>query len=413
MEVLIIHDRLEATESIKQVLLDQDVDSSEIESALDIRTARSFVRDKSYDLIILDLTVPNVIGRDQPSFAQVETFLREIYEFEDLLAPGDLIGISQEAEALALMQSGLGLHFMIALTEDLDGNWKSQLGDKIKYSMRSTKSKQLSMARKHGIDVLLVTAMDKEFAPYRTLFELNDFPLFPGVYSFVFTDKLGTLRNGIAFSVGASGQASAASRTQSLISWFRPRVALMSGYCGGVKQQVQLGDLCFFESTAPWDYGKWSETRDENGNLVSEQFSSRPTALTLNDQQLRNAARHLVESSGDMSRQETETVNQLAPLPSISPQFRLTQAASGSAVVANDTIISQIIGLNDAIRAVDMESFGFYDACLNTFVAKPRFLCLKAVSDFCNGEKGDDYHSVCSYLSAITVRRLLMERIEF
>tara|TARA_R100001369_G_scaffold70024_2_gene97714 strand:+ start:1366 stop:2607 length:1242 start_codon:yes stop_codon:yes gene_type:complete len=413
MEVLIIHDRFEATESIKQVLVDQEVDESQITSASDIRTARSFVRDKSYDLIILDLTVPNVTGRDQPSFAQVETFLREIYEFEDLLAPGDLIGISQEAEALKLMQSGLGLHFMIALTEDLDGNWKSQLGDKIKYSMRSTNSKQLSMARKHGIDVLLVTAMDKEFAPYRTLFGLNDFPLFPGVYSFVFSDKSGTVRNGIAFSVGASGQASAASRTQSLISWFRPRVALMSGYCGGVKGQVQLGDLCFFESTAPWDYGKWSETRDENGNLVSEQFSSRPTALTLNDPQLRNAARHLAESSGDMSWQETEAVNQLAPIPSISPRFRLTQAASGSAVVANDTIISQIVGLNDAIRAVDMESFGFYDACLNTFVAKPRFLCLKAVSDFCNGEKGDDYHSVCSYLSAITVRRLLMERIEF
>lgn len=413
MEVLIVHDRLDATESIKQVLLDQEVDERLITSASDIRTARSFVRDKSYDLIILDLTVPNFAGRDQPSFAQVETFLREIYEFEDLLAPGDLIGISQEAEALTLMQSGLGLHFMIALTEDPDGNWKSQLGDKIKYSMRSTNSKQLSMARKHGIDVLLITAMDKEFAPYKDLFELNDFPLFPGVYSFVFTDKSGAVRNGVAFSVGASGQASAASRTQSLISWFRPRVALMSGYCGGVKDEVELGDLCFFESTAPWDYGKWSETRDKDDNLVSEQFSSRPTALALNDQQLRNAARCLVEKSGDMGWKEADTVHQLAPVPSLSPRFRLTQAASGSAVVANDTIISQIIGLNDAIRAVDMESYGFYDACLNTFVAKPRFLCLKAVSDFCNGEKGDDYHNVCSYLSATTVKRLLLEFIEF
>jgi nucleoside phosphorylase len=95
------------------------------------------------------------------------------------------------------------------------------------------------------------------------------------------------------------------------------------------------------------------------------------------------------------------------------PKFLLTHAASGSAVVANDTIVAQIRGLNDSIRAVDMESYGFYDACLKTFVAKPKFICLKAVSDFCNGEKGDDYHKYCSLLSAISTRRLLSEFIDF
>ncbi len=413
MEVLIVHDRIDAIESIQDVLAGAGLDEHKISVSEDIRSARQLVSDKTFDLIILDLTVPDVKGRDEPGFRQVENFLRDIYEFEDLLAPGDLIGISQEADALQLMHSGLGAHFMVAIPEDDAGVWKSHLEDRIRYSLRSTTSKQLSLARQYGIDVLLITAMDKEFSPYRELFELIELTVFPGVYSFVFSDKHGAVRNGVAFSVGASGQASAASRTQSLVSWFRPRVAFMSGYCGGVETKVNLGDLCFFESAAPWDYGKWSETRDESGKLVSEQFLSRPNALNVPDQQLKNAARFLVEQNGALTDQEIVALGKQSPDPALEPKFRLTHAASGSAVVANDTVVTQITGLNDAIRVVDMESYGFYDACQNTFVAQPRYFCLKSVSDFCNGEKGDDYHDVCSYLSAITVKKLLLQHVVF
>lgn len=413
MEVLLVHDRLDVIECIKGILAEAGLGEDKVSVSVDLRSARRFVAEKTFDLMILDLTVPNVSGRDEPGFRQVEDFLRDIYEFEDLLAPGDLIGISQEADALELMRSGLGSHFMVAIPEDVAGVWKSHLKDRVSYSARSTTSKQLSLARQYGVDVLVITAMDKEFFPYRDLFELTESTVFPGVHGFVFSDKDGLVRNGILFSVGASGQASAASRTQSLISWYRPKVAYMSGYCGGVKGKVALGDVCFFESTAPWDYGKWSETRDENGELLSEEFLSRPTALNVHDQQMKNAARSLVESCGDLTDGEVVSIGKYAPDTSLTPSFRLTHAASGSAVVANDTVVSQISGLNDAIRVVDMESYGFYDACLNTFVARPKFFCVKSVSDFCNGEKGDDFHTVCSYLSAITVKKLLLEYVAF
>lgn len=413
MEVLIVHDRRSMREKICDLLGEAMGQECHLTQAQDIREARLALTDKTFDLMILDLTMPNHVGRDRPSFNQVSDFLREVYDFEDLNAPGDLIGISQEADSLQLLASGLGPHFMVAITEDDDGIWQKHLIDRVRYALRSASSKQKALAKHFDVDAMIVTAMDEEFAPYRQLFELKPDRSFPEVNRFVFTDKAGYVRSGVGFSIGSSGQATAASRTQSLIGWFRPRIAIMSGYCGGVLSKVDLGDLCFFESAAPWDYGKWEETRDDQGQLISERFLPRPNSLTLRDNDVRLIARGLVDRNGEFSPEEQLRINQLSPQGQLSPKTRLTHAASGSAVVANDRIIEQIKGLNDAIRAVDMEAYGFYDACINTFVTKPKFMCLKSVSDYCNGEKGDDFHQVCSYISAVTTRRIITQYIDF
>lgn len=412
MDVVIVHDRSDVAREIERIVRASNC-AVRVEIAADLREARRYLTANAFDLMVLDLTLPNQLGSDAPSFQNVHNLLKEIYEFGDLLAPADLIGISREADALDLMRSGLGDHFMVALVEDDGDGWKRQLSERVRYAFRSSDSKMTSLARHHSVDALIVTAMDEEFAPYRTLFDLQDDPRFAGVSRFSFMDRSGQVRSGIGFSIGSSGQASAASRTQSLISWFRPRVALMTGYCGGVKKKIELGDLCFFESAAPWDYGKWAETRDEHGVLLSEEFRSRPNALPIDEGELKLAARKLCMENGNIDPAEFGVLSSLAPKGKIIPNFLLTHAASGSAVVANDTVVAQIKGLNDAIRAVDMESYGFYDACGKTFVAKPKYLCIKSVSDFCNGEKGDDYHGFCSYLSAITARRILSSLVSF
>lgn len=413
MDVIIVHDRDLIAAEIARIISSIDP-SARVDFANDSRSARKLLAIRAYDLMVLDLTIPQIIGRDQPSFGNTEALLNEIYVYGDLLAPADLIGISREAEAIDLMRSGLGSHFMVSLSEREDGLWMDQLADRVKYAFRSMESKQISLSRHFGVDALIVTAMDEEFFPYHSLFDLSKDGVYSEVSRFTFTDKHGLPRVGVAFPIGVSGQASAASRTQSLISWFRPKLAIMSGYCGGVKGKVDLGDMCFFESSAPWDYGKWDETRDPQGNLISEEFKSRPNALSIREDEIKRAVRDICINGGCLTPQEQLSIKDLLPKQIDSqPKFLLTHAASGSAVVANDTIVAQIRGLNDSIRAVDMESYGFYDACLKTFVAKPKFICLKAVSDFCNGEKGDDYHKYCSLLSAISTRRLLSEFIDF
>lgn len=413
INVLIVHDRNEVCDKIRGAIQETGNFVSGIEEAYDIFSAREILRNKLFDIMIMDLTVPNKKNKDEPSFSKVQSFLEEVFDYGDLNVPGDLIGISRETAALQLVKTGLGPHFMVTISEDEEGTWLNYLRDRIKYTIKSAKSRQTALSKHYDKDVLIVTAMDEEFSPYRDLFELTEFTTFPGVYDFVFNDKMGITRYGVLFAIGNSGQASAASRTQSLISWFRPRFAFMSGYCGGLKDKVSLGDLCFFESAASWDYGKWSETRDSNNKLISEQFLPRPNPLSIDDKQLKIICRDLTEQNGCFSSDELKRINDLSPDGILKFSSKFTHAASGSAVVANDAIVAQISGLNDSIRAVDMECYGFYDACINTFVAKPSFLCLKAVSDYCNGEKGDDFHTVCSYMSAITVRKIICEKLSF
>ncbi len=413
MDILVVHDRKTVRDEIVNILNEDKETDCIVSQATDIRNARLALRSKTFDLMILDLTMPNNSGSDKPGYTQVADLLREIYDHEDLNAPGDLIGISQESNSLELLSSDLGPHFMVAVTEDHNGAWRQYLADRVRYAFRSAVSKQRSLAHHYDVDAMIVTAMDEEFQPYGDFIEFHSDRNFPDVSRFTFNDKFGKPKSGIAFSIGTSGQATSASRTQSLISWFRPRIAIMSGYCGGVASKVNLGDLCFFDSAAPWDYGKWEETRDKEGNLVSERFSSRPNALSLSGKGLRNIARDLVTKNGDFTQDEMRRIHELSPTKSLSPTTLLTHAASGSAVVANDRIIEQIRNLNGAIKAVDMEAYGFYDACLNTFVKKPQFICVKSVSDFCNGEKGDDYHSVCSYMSAVATYKMLTKHIVF
>jgi nucleoside phosphorylase len=258
-------------------------------------------------------------------------------------------------------------------------------------------------------DALVITALDREFEPYKSKFDLLPVRHFPGAYEFPFADKSGVTRKGIALSIGKSGQARAASLTQSLLVAFRPRLALMSGFCGGVAGKAKLGDLMIFESSVDWDYGKWTEEPDRTEGSVGSKsvFLSRPTPIGIDGSPAHWAARQLIDSKFNEEGAVVREVKLLSKGNLTSFSVHLAPAASGSAVVTDHAIIKRIRGLNEAIRAVDMESYGFYFACSQTYVVKPQFICVKSVADFCNGEKGDEFHEACSEISAMGVIGML------
>lgn len=57
----------------------------------------------------------------------------------------------------------------------------------------------------------------------------------------------------------------------------------MFGYCGGVEGKVKFGDFCFFVSIVFWDYGKWTEIRNGDGELILEWFLFCLTVLMVLD----------------------------------------------------------------------------------------------------------------------------------
>ena len=312
---------------------------------------------------------------------------------------------------LPMVAKSVGPHLMTAIEEDAEGAWREILSDKIKYAMRSTLTRQVSVMQHYNYDALVVTAMDAEFEPYESMFDLEPVAHFPGLKEFLFNDRSGIRRRGLAFSIGRSGQPSAASFTQALVTLMRPRLVIMSGYCGGVRGKVKLGDLVVFDAAYAWDYGKWSEDLKPDKS-VDTVFKSRPDPISIPDK-CGLLARAFVTSGFNKDPKLLSVVKEkaLGKIESFDMFFK--PVGSGSAVVANDTIINQIRGLNESIWAIDMESYGFYHAAKFTPVAKPFYLCIKSVSDYCNGEKGDELHVACSFISATATEKVLTELWDF
>lgn len=410
MRILIVHDRKEVAAELKRVVTETSEALDKCDVAIDYQSARSALAEHLYDLLILDLTLPIKTTIGQPSFENVHALLEELFNEGSLNPPGDIIGITRDEEALRLVENRLGPHLMVTISEDPNGAWKSYLKDKLSYAKRAAKTRALSAARHHDVDALIVTAMDIEMRPYEGAFEMRQAKHFRGATEFAFTDRNDEIRRGVAYSIGKSGQASAASLTQALITFYRPRLAAMSGYCGGVKGKLNLGDLVFFEAAYAWDYGKWEEIP---GKPPTTKFCPRPDPIGIANSSLHSAARRFVSSNLPNDQNLVRRVSEASKGKLSGFKIHLKPAASGSAVVAADDIVARIGGLNDSIWAVDMEAYGFYHAAEYTRVAQPDFVCVKAVSDFSNGEKGDELHDACSLLSAEAVVRLLTRYWDF
>lgn len=407
MRVLIVHDRVEVAGEVEKIVRHEAPNVTIVDHAFDEVSARRSLESSIYDLMIVDLTLPHIAGRDAPNYENAARLLREVFILEGINTPGDIIGLTREAEALERVGVSIGPHVMAIISEGDDGDWRRCLGEKVQYARRAAGARQLSINSQYDYDCLIVTALDEELDPYNEIFELSEYAMFPGAYTFAFADKSRKIRRGVAYSVGKSGEARAASFTQSLLAIFRPRLALMTGFCGGVEGKVQLGDLVFAEAAIDWDYGKWAELPAVGSEAPKSVFRSRPTPISILDQPSHRVVRDLLVSDflrdpsflRDVARYSEGRVSQ--------PNGHVAPMASGSAVVASDEMIAQIRTLNESIRGIDMECFGFYHAVSRTHVVMPQMICVKSVSDFSNGLKGDEYHRACAYIAARTAEHVV------
>jgi nucleoside phosphorylase len=159
-----------------------------------------------------------------------------------------------------------------------------------------------------------------------------------------------------------------------------------------------------------WDYGKWKKSKP---NLPST-FHSRPDPISTRDLTIHRDLRDFISKGTADKLRIFEDLSGLNLLNTTkSPEYFLAPAASGSAVVGSEEIIGRITNINDSIVAVDMESYGIYTAAKTTNVVKPQFLCVKSVSDYCDGTKNDRWHTSCCNLSAIVTSRLLRRWVAF
>lgn len=409
MRILIVHDREEIGTELERIArATVGVDVS-IERTQDVFSALTHLRDHYFDLIVVDLTLPLRVGQADTSLSHAQLLLGEIFQGGETKAPGDVLGISRDEEVLGLVRTEIGEQLMGCIHEDSSGTWRASFELKLKYLLKARRSRQLVANASYDFDVVLVTALDKEARPYADVFGLTDSDQFSRAKQFIFHDKDGTMRRGVVYSIGDSGQSPCASAVQALLTQFRPKLIMMTGFCGGVKRRVKIGDVVAFRTSAPWDYGKWEEKEVEGQK--STVFRARATAVAGSEGRIRDVVRDLIDA-GEWP--DASTIRSIEGMTAKArPKLHMKGAGSGSAVVTSTATLDQITALDENIWAVDMESYAFYHACRHTPVRTPDFMCIKAVADHCNGAKTSRHHGACSALSARLAHHVVRRCYQF
>ena len=84
--------------------------------------------------------------------------------------------------------------------------------------------------------------------------------------------------------------------------------------------------------------------------------------------------------------------------------------ATGSLVVADGQVVEEIQAQHRELLGIEMEVYGLYAAAHCASKPRPMAFALKAVCDFADSSKNDDYQRYAAFASA-NVLRVLMERL--
>lgn len=395
ISVLIVDDDPGKVSRISDFLTKSGAVNVSIEIAGDVSQARRALSGKYFDLMLLDILLPVREGGAPSGDVSVD-FLRQIVEDESCPSPGRIVAITSDMSAL----DGHEAEFRSLVTQIIpvgfdSDNWMYSL-DCLLIHMRAS---VLAKAA-YGVDVFIQTALrDPELSQFMRASSIKwsaEEPLANGLlYQ---RGSLITDRGAITFACAHApqmGLVSACHLTTSIIEALKPRIIIMTGICGAVKGSADLGDLVVADKSWDWQAGKWSE---DGGLQVAP------------DQ--KDASADLVAFSRGLDAGLVGWYNDFdGPKPTRLPKLKVSPIASGSAVVADSGFHSMFKKQHRKVGGIDMECYGVYYACSLANEPRPKFICMKSVSDTADPSKGDDYQSFCSYLSARAAIELSMRAI--
>ena len=227
-------------------------------------------------------------------------------------------------------------------------------------------------------DILIMTGLHEELKWLQRIFGVEFTRQARHGTSYMVCDVKRALRKVriVALRQQEKGLTSAAiTATKAMCIW-KPRLALMTGICAGVRGSVNLGDLviasqCFEHSSG--------QLRDGELIPVQNRISTPPWVLDF-----------LTSVTDTHVLQEQIPVDFGHPMPSDSkPIIHYGSMACGPQVIKDKSYIDQLKCKEHSLLAIDMESYGLALAAsmCSTYSRSIIPLVVKGVCDFADSEK--------------------------
>lgn len=401
MKILIADDHARRYGPLIDTLKTLGVEREDIDIAPCANAARDRLEAARYDLLILDILLPQWPESD-PDVKHSLDLLFELHEGENHHKPGRVLGITADLSVAgeAATRFAEWTWTVIHYAESSD-EWINRVANCVRYILTEKRQGNFGGVE-HGVDLAIICALQKP--------ELEEVLKLPWNWTtarplddvtFVHDGRF--VSGGRQITVCAAfaprmGMVSTALRSAALISHLRPRLIAMCGICAGVKGKVNIGDVLLADPA--WDFQSGKRVRDKENK-----------AFSMSPHQLYPPA--IVRTHIEQLRSDKDALSRIANTygdePPSSSRILIGPVASGSAVLADGEVVNEIKRQHRDLIGVEMEIYGMYAAAFAAPNPQPLPFAIKGVCDFADPDKEDSAQRYAAYASA-NVLRLLMER---
>ena len=407
MRVLVVDDNASKRAAVRRTLLEVDgVRDGEIVDATDVRGARLLLSQQQYDLLVLDIALPNYSGGEVDRSAGSDLFEDLTNRPDGMIVPGHVVGLTEYPDIYAGLSRTLqGALLTIAEYRPDSTAWQEVLRARAKHVALALSTSERPVEPKSDLGIVCALHNPELMAVIRHVPWSWEQKAAPGDGSLYWRGLFADGRRDEVVYLTACprpGMPAAAVQACKIISTYRPRFLAMCGITAGLRRRVKLGDVVVTDPSWDWGSGKWTMLE------AKPQFQPAPHQIGLSTW-MRERLR-VIGTDEELLRQIWDLWE--GPKPEAPPTLHLGPSASGDAVLADGKTIERVIEQHRGLLGIEMEVYGVFEAASEAATPRPQAFALKSVVDFADAMKGDETQAYAAYVSA-SILRHFAERFLF
>ncbi len=403
VNILIVDDDTART---REICLEISIDDVDIDFATTKIQALKNMTDKHYDLVIIDIMLPDDAKTLTPAQDGGKSLLAQMENTKRIKKPLNIVAITQGVDVYKKIKPEFDSKLIpLFLWTTSNTECKKAIKNKIEYLIKIDKQKQRAIRA----DIAIVTAVETEYNSVQALFdnwETVELPNDPTIYKIATTTINDLNKKIVLVMLPEMGMTAASCFTTKLLLLFQPKQIYMVGICGGIKGEIELTDVIV--ASASWDYGS-GKIKPRSAENTYYELEPSPNQVGINASIASEIRTYKDEIIGEIISEWKA----LYPDKHIAPKVYLSPMPSGAAVICDETVFSELIRpQHRKCVGLDMESYGVYFASKYCVKETIDFLSIKSVSDFADIEKNDNYHDICCFISSRFLIKFLERHIE-
>jgi len=398
IKILLIEDEREKRRVISEVITSVDgIDDECVDIATDVNAAKKAIKARRYDLVVLDINLPERQA-DLPAVGAGLEVLRFIKNNRKAQAPGYLVGMTafDDGAAAAAKEFSSPIWKLVRFSHQ-DCEWMDPLREALKYLLASKRPPYPNDGATHHVELGIFVAIDEEAESILRL---------PGDWKTVAVPhdatrywrgqfrEAGRTISVVMVQAPRMGMPTAAVIATKLIHAFRPRYLAIAGICAGVKGKSEMGDILVADPCFDWGGGKWVGAAAPERNEKKFQPAAYQWRL---DETLRAVVGGL-SADEDLLSKIHEGFSGTKPRQP--PAVIVDAMASGASVLQAAEVVADVRGLHKNLVGIEMESYAIFTAAELAAEPRPKCVSLKSVCDFGDESKGEADRAYAAFTSA-------------